>query len=151
MVAPAAVLSLLGGGVSSAATSVAINVCYAQSTGALRYMTSPTSCTSAKYRQVLGVDAAYEPALFNLAILVQSNGDNAGAIALYRRAINAAPKDASAHLNLGLLLRSSGQKAAGNKEVKLAITLNPKLVDPTSKAVTPTPAAKQSPSAAATS
>lgn len=104
----------------------------------------------AKYRQALAVDPTYEPALFNLAILVQAKNDNKGAIVLYQRAVKAAPKDASAHLNLGLLLRSSGQKAAGNKEVKVATTLNPKLVDPARQAAKPTPAAKQAPSGTST-
>lgn len=94
-----------------------------------------------KYRTVLGIDPAYEPALFNLAILVQAS-DKAGAIALYQRAVKAAPKDASAHLNLGLLLRSSGQKAAGNAQVKMATTLNPKLVDPARQSASPAPATK---------
>jgi Flp pilus assembly protein TadD len=85
---------------------------------------------------VLAIDANYEPALFNLAILEKAKGSNAEALSLYERAVAASPKDASAHLNLGLLLREMGQKALGDSEVRTAIRLNPKLRDP---AKTPAP------------
>jgi Tfp pilus assembly protein PilF len=82
-----------------------------------------------KYRLALASDPAYEPALFNLAIL-RSTKNPKEAIALYRRAVKANPKDAAALLNLGLLLRSNGQKAEGDKDVLRAIAINPKLKDP---------------------
>lgn len=96
-----------------------------------------------KYRLALKTDPKYEPALFNLAILV-SQRDPKEAISLYARAIAANSKDASAWLNLGLLLRATGQKAAGDKDVLRAIALNPKLKDP-AKAATGTGLASPSP------
>jgi tetratricopeptide (TPR) repeat protein len=99
---------------------------------------------------VLAIDPAFEPALFNLAILVKAKGNNTEAISLYQRAIAAAPKDAAAHLNLGLLLRATGHVSQGNAEVKKAISLNPKLHDPAASASTPpkspAPSASASPS-----
>ena len=83
----------------------------------------------AKYRSALKTDAAYEPALFNLAIL-RTGPDPKEAIALYRQAVKANPKDASAWLNLGLLLRAADRVVEGNKAVIKAIGLNPKLKDP---------------------
>jgi tetratricopeptide (TPR) repeat protein len=83
-----------------------------------------------KYRAALKTDAAYEPALFNLAIL-RTRSDPQEAISLYRGAVAAEPKDADAWLNLGLLLRQNGQKPAGDKAVLHAILLDPKLKDPT--------------------
>jgi tetratricopeptide (TPR) repeat protein len=83
----------------------------------------------AKYRSALKTDPAYEPALFNLAIL-RTSSDATEAISLYQRAVAANPKDAAAWLNLGLLLRTNGQKSAGDKDVLKAIGLNSKLVDP---------------------
>ncbi len=105
---------------------------------------------------VLAIDPAYEPALFNLAILEKAKGNDKNAIALYQRAIAAAPKDAAAHLNLGLLLRANGQKAAGNAEVKKALALNPKLRDPAASVVpakspTAPPSTSPSPSPSSTS
>ena len=82
-----------------------------------------------KYRSAIETDAVYEPALFNLAIL-RTAADPAEAIALYKRAVKANPKDAAAMLNLGLLLRANGEKKAGDKLVLRAIVLNPKLQDP---------------------
>jgi len=83
----------------------------------------------AKYRSALKADATYEPALFNLAIL-RTSRDPKEAVSLYRRAVAANPKDASAWLNLGLLLRAAGDKTPGNNAVTHAIALNPKLKDP---------------------
>lgn len=83
----------------------------------------------AKYRSALKTDPAYEPALFNLAIL-RTSRDPKEAIDLYRRAVAADRKDASAWLNLGLLLRASGDQREGDKSVRRAISLNPELVDP---------------------
>ena len=82
-----------------------------------------------KYRSALTTDPAYEPALFNLAIL-RSTRNPKEAISLYQRAVKANPKDAAALLNLGLLLRTHGQKAQGDKDVLKAIAMNPKLKDP---------------------
>ena len=82
-----------------------------------------------KYRSAIETDAVYEPALFNLAIL-RTAADPQEAIALYKRAVKANPKDAAALLNLGLLLRTNGEKKTGDKYVLKAIVMNPKLKDP---------------------
>ena len=82
-----------------------------------------------KYRSALVSDPAYEPALFNLAIL-RTGPDPKEATALYQRAVKSNPKDAAAWLNLGLLQRASGDKPGGNASVLKAIALNPKLKDP---------------------
>lgn len=85
-----------------------------------------------KYRAALKTDPAYEPALYNLAIL-RTSRDPQEAMALYQRAVEANPKDASAMLNLGLLQRAAGQKALGDANVAKAVALNPKLKDPAAK------------------
>jgi len=82
-----------------------------------------------KDRKARESDPKYEPALFNLAILVTSR-DPKEAVSLYQRAVAVERKDASAWLNLGLLLRAAGDKAEGDKAVAKAVSLNPKLVDP---------------------
>jgi tetratricopeptide (TPR) repeat protein len=86
-----------------------------------------------KYRLALQADAEYEPALFNLAIL-RTGRDPEEATALYKKAVAANPKDASAWLNLGLLQRAAGDATEGNKSVSHAIGLNPKLKDPSEAA-----------------
>jgi tetratricopeptide (TPR) repeat protein len=82
-----------------------------------------------KYRAALKTDPAYEPALFNLAIL-RTSRDPQEAIKLYKAAVASNPKDASAWLNLGLLLRAAGRQQEGDLDVQKAIKLNPKLKDP---------------------
>jgi Tfp pilus assembly protein PilF len=81
------------------------------------------------YRAAIKTDPAYQPALYNLAIL-RTSQDPEEAISLYRAAVKAKPKDAASWLNLGLLLRASGDEAAGDKAVTKALELNPDLVDP---------------------
>ena len=81
-----------------------------------------------KYRAALDSDPAYQPALFNLAIL-RTGRDPEEALELYRAAVESEPDDAAAWLNLGLLLRASGEKKEGDDAVRQAITLNPDLVD----------------------
>ena len=90
-----------------------------------------------KYRSALKSDPTYEPALYNLAIL-RTSRDPKEAIQLYKRAVVANKKDASAFLNLGLLLRAAGQVKAGNHYVLHAIALNPKLKDPAKAAAAKT-------------
>jgi tetratricopeptide (TPR) repeat protein len=92
-----------------------------------------------KYRRVLGFDPKYGPALFNLAILRTGRGDSKEAITLYEQAVAADGKAAAAWLNLGLLQRASGQRSAGDKSVLKAISLNPKLKDPTKAKANPVP------------
>lgn len=82
-----------------------------------------------KYRAALDSDPAYQPALFNLAIL-RTGRDPEEALELYRAAVESEPDDAAAWLNLGLLLRASGEKQEGDDAVRQAITLDPDLVDP---------------------
>jgi Tfp pilus assembly protein PilF len=85
-----------------------------------------------KYRKAIASDPHYEPALFNLAIL-RTARDPREAMGLYRRAVAAKPKDASAWLNFGLLLRAAGKTNEGNKAVVKAVALNPQLKDPAKK------------------
>jgi len=84
-----------------------------------------------KYRSALETDGAYEPALFNLAIL-RTSRDPQEAIQLYRRAVASNATDAAAWLNLGLLLRAAGKKGDGDQAVLQALAINPELRDPAS-------------------
>lgn len=86
-----------------------------------------TPTPRAQYRLALTIDTKFGPALYNLAILRTAANDSDGAIDLYRQAIAANPKDASAHFNLGLLLRKAGQTAMGNAEVQIAVNLDSSL------------------------
>ena len=79
------------------------------------------------YTHALALDGNYEPALYNLA-LIRSRTDPAGAEQLYRKALRVRPNDAAAHYNLGLLLRRRGAASEGDREIALALSLNPALV-----------------------
>jgi Tfp pilus assembly protein PilF len=80
-----------------------------------------------QYRLVLTIDPKFGRALYNLGILRALANDVPGAISLYRQAILADAKDANAHYNLGLLLRGQGKDDEGNKEVQIAVNIDPKL------------------------
>lgn len=86
------------------------------------------------YRKALAIDPAYQPALFNLAVLL-TTGDPPAAAGYYRQILAINPDDANVHFNLGLLLRQTGQEAEGNAEVGRALELNPALA---SRLPTPT-------------
>ena len=87
------------------------------------------------YRLTLNIDPDYGPALYNLAIIRAQAGSAQEAMGLYRHVIKINDQDPSAHYNLGLLLRAAGEVTAGDAEVALARSLNPKL--PPAPAITP--------------
>ena len=78
-----------------------------------------------EYGAALKTDPEYGPALYNLAILKTANGDEAGAIVLYKRAADANPSDENTQLNLGFLLYKTGDKAGADEAFRKAIALNP--------------------------
>ena len=58
--------------------------------------------------------------------MTDKKGDTGQAVDLYRRAVEANPKDAGAHFNLGLLLQRLGKTEESVKEINAAIKLDPK-------------------------
>jgi Tfp pilus assembly protein PilF len=79
-----------------------------------------------QYRLALQTNPNFEPALFNLGILL-TQASAPEAITEYERAITVDPNDANAHFNLGLLLIQTGQTSAGDAQVTEAIKLDPGL------------------------
>lgn len=67
--------------------------------------------------------------LFNRGVELLNKGDLDGAIAAYRAAILADPKDANAHYALGVALRRKGDVDGAIAEYRAAIQLNPGHVD----------------------
>jgi tetratricopeptide (TPR) repeat protein len=82
------------------------------------------------YRLALVVDPDFPPALFNLAIVRAGFGARDEAIELYTRVVMITPDNAGAHFNRGLLLREAGRQAEGDDAVRIALALDPSLVDP---------------------
>ena len=78
-----------------------------------------------QYEAALKTDPEYAPALYNLAIIKTANGDDAGAILLYKRAATANPTDANTQLNLGFLLFKTGDKGGADEAFRKAIALSP--------------------------
>lgn len=78
------------------------------------------------YRKALQIDAKYQPALFNLAVL-ETPGNPAEAVSLYQKILAINPNDANVHLNLGLVLKQMGRNGDGDAELARAIQLNPAL------------------------
>jgi tetratricopeptide (TPR) repeat protein len=61
----------------------------------------------------------------NLGIILAGRGDQAGAVADYRRALEAAPTYAYAHYNLGNSLMATGQPAKAEAEYRKALLYRP--------------------------
>ncbi len=98
-----------------------------------------------EYRLSLSTDPDYAPSIFNLAIIRTGADDMSEAISLYTKYTQLRPDEAGGHLNLGLVMIQAGQTEAGQKEIEIAVALDPTIaVPPTS----PTPSA--APSAAPT-
>jgi tetratricopeptide (TPR) repeat protein len=89
------------------------------------------------YGKALAIDAKYQPALFNLAVL-ETPGDKAKAAALYQQILDINPNDANVHLNLGLLLRDMGRQADSDTHLKRAVELDPTLASRAQPATTTT-------------
>jgi tetratricopeptide (TPR) repeat protein len=83
------------------------------------------------YRLALLIDPKFESAWSNLGILRAQAGSNEEAISIFREVIKINPKNAFAHLNLGLLLRAEGQTDQAQRELALALQLDPTVVIPT--------------------
>jgi tetratricopeptide (TPR) repeat protein len=101
-----------------------------------------------EYRQALSLDANFDRAMFNLAIL-RTPADPNEAATLYRKVIAIDPNWAGAHLNLGFVLISTGQSAEGRSELDRAVAIDPTLaprvkVAPSAPAPSPSPAKKTS-------
>ena len=82
----------------------------------------------AEYRKALELEPRHVDALVNLAIDVGERNP-AEAKALFARAIQLAPKNASAHLNFALLLRRENEEETSLGEFRQAIRLDPSLVE----------------------
>lgn len=93
------------------------------------------------YRLALLIDPNFPSPIFNLAILRAAAGSNDEAIGLYRHYIELRPNEAGGHLNLGLLLRATGQIAESDKELALALQLDPSIKLPSFAPVSPKPSA----------
>lgn len=114
-------------------------------------MNGKNDSAEGKYRVVIKIDPLFEPALYNLRVILGATQSRAvEAIDLYR-AIGARPTASEAHFSLALLLRGQGKKTDGAAEMSKALALNPKLKDPAAKAASgsssPAPPASPSPTA----
>ena len=107
------------------------------------------------YRLALLIDPNFPSAIFNLALLRAAAGSTDEAIALYRHYVQLRPNEGGGHLNLGLLLRATGQIQESDKELALALKLDPSIklpsfappspsFAPPSPSPTPTPSPKPS-------
>jgi tetratricopeptide (TPR) repeat protein len=82
----------------------------------------------ARYEQALARDAAYSPALNNLAALLLKEGRVADARAGFERAVSADPKNADARANLALILAGTADTDAALAHVAVALEQKPDLL-----------------------
>jgi Tfp pilus assembly protein PilF len=78
------------------------------------------------YREAVGHDSRYVPALYNEATIVTTT-DAAQAMVLYRRVIAIQPDAPTALLNLGLLEATANQTKQAIADLRQAIKLEPSL------------------------
>ncbi len=78
------------------------------------------------YRQAVGDNHSYVPALYNEAVIV-TDSNASQAMALYRKIIAIQPDAPTALLNLGLLEATANQTADAVSDVRQAVKLEPSL------------------------
>ncbi|MBD0669167.1 hypothetical protein BU198_00155 [Streptomyces sp. CBMA156] len=78
------------------------------------------------YDSALRTDPAYQPALFNKAILLGPD-DTDQAVSILRRIVAADPKAATAHLNLGYDLAKQGRRGEAEESFRTAVRTDPSL------------------------
>lgn len=82
----------------------------------------------ASYDEALASDDAFAPALYNKAILTESD-DLRAAVELYRRAVAADPTMAAAFMRLGFALVHLGEKDEGATYLAKGVELDPSMAD----------------------
>ena len=76
------------------------------------------------YNKALAVNAAYNPALYNEAILLESSHPQQ-AIAVYQKIVSIDPKASSAYLRLALVQAEQGDTTAAKANDAKAVSLGP--------------------------
>ncbi len=80
---------------------------------------------AAQLAKAVSLYPGYEDAMLELAVLRERDGDLAGAIKLYRKAIAAKPRDSVARFRLGWALRKAGRSSEIKKALDGAFLLAP--------------------------
>jgi tetratricopeptide (TPR) repeat protein len=78
------------------------------------------------YRKCLAADAAYTPAMYNEAILLESSQPRQ-AIALYQKIVSVDPKASSAYLRMALVEDEQGNMTAAKADDAKAVSIDPAL------------------------
>ncbi|RKT03303.1 Tfp pilus assembly protein PilF [Streptomyces sp. 3211.6] len=86
-----------------------------------------TADARAAYDHALKIDPNFESALYNKALLVESNHPDE-AIAILRHIVGADPKAATAHLHLGRALARKGRDKEAGEAFGLAVRADPSLL-----------------------
>lgn len=94
--------------------------------GDLYQSTGQLSAAANSYEKALLIKPNYAPALFNLAILETPTNPTA-AVSTYKQLLSIEPKVAAPYFNLALLELHLGMKAAGNRDLTMAVSLDPSL------------------------
>ncbi|WP_370247305.1 tetratricopeptide repeat protein [Nocardioides sp.] len=106
----------------------ATNVLAHYNLGYLAQVEGDARTALAEYATALDGDPAFEPALYNRAILTESS-DPDQAVADYRAVLAANPDNAPAHVRLGYLLIHLGDTREGRALVKQGVALDASLAD----------------------
>ena len=79
----------------------------------------------ALYREALAVDPDHVEANYNLANLLEEQGDLENAVLFYRKALHEAPDFADAHFNLARLLERQGKLEEAKGHWRRYLELDP--------------------------
>ena len=93
--------------------------------GNLRMQTGDPVAAERWYRQALGIDDIFLPAMMNLAVLLNGQGRNNEAESLLQKAAAAYPDNAQAAYSLGLLLAEAGRMEEAINWLRRAADVDP--------------------------
>lgn len=83
-----------------------------------------------EFVRAINGDPDFHPAWYNLALIRESRGDNAGAMSALHKTLDLKPGHPAAHFQLGLLLEKRGRDEAAVEHYARAIKINHAMLDP---------------------
>ncbi|MEO7793627.1 MAG: tetratricopeptide repeat protein, partial [Thermoanaerobaculia bacterium] len=98
--------------------------------GSLLVLADDLAGAEQAYRRSLGIDEENASAHYNLALLLQKQGERRAALKEFQRTIELQPRHAWAHYQEGTIYHAQGRESAARKAYAKALALDPSLGNP---------------------
>jgi len=82
-----------------------------------------------EFKRAIASDNEFYPAWYNLALLQQAGGDEAGSLRSLRKTVDLKPGHPSAHFQIGLVYEKKGKKDEAVEHYAKAIAINQSILD----------------------